>query len=162
MFFELRRVVGLGLLWPFQAVSFLLSVAYLAFLGVNALLIIVVPALWDLYVVEEPRLMGALRRTSFYEETAFWGAPFLFLILVFFNLLLANALLNTHIYRGAWRLFRPVHYAPLSLRSYGIAIFGLCYYAACYGADWFLYEFQVQAFMQQVASVRQTLVALVS
>lgn len=131
------------LLVPFRFASLLATLGYVAILALNIILILAVPAFFDLYVSSEPRVFAEFRETLFYQDTAFIGDPFVFTSLVFFNLLLANATLTTRLTRSRWRFFYPTHYAPINLREYRVAFAGLGYYISCYSANWVFFELQV-------------------
>ncbi len=130
-------------LLPFRLGSLLLTLAYFGFLLLNIVVILAVPAFFDLYVVAEPRVFAEFRETTLYQDTSFIGVPIVFASFVFLNLLLANATLTTRITRGQWRFFYPTHYAPINLREYRVAFAGIGYYASCYSANWVFYELQV-------------------
>lgn len=131
------------LLVPLRFGTLLATIGYIGFLALNILLILAVPAFFDLYVVSEPRVFAEFRDTMFYLDTAFIGDPIVFVSLVFFNLLLANATLTTRLTRSRWRFFYPVHFTPINLREYRVALAGLGYYVSCYSANWVFYELQV-------------------
>ncbi|WP_156453193.1 hypothetical protein [Polycladidibacter stylochi] len=144
-------LLGVVAFFPLQMLSYFLSWLYLGFLALNVVLVLFVPILFDFYVASEPRLMGQFRNTAFYEDTSFWGAPLLFAIVVFFNLLIGNSLLNTKIYRNSWHLYRPVHYAPVSVGQYAVVLTGLGYYALCFAVDWSLYSPHAEVLFDKVA-----------
>ncbi len=131
------------LLVPLRLGTLLATISYIGFLALNIFFILAVPAFFDLYVISEPRVFTEFRDTMFYQDTAFMGDPIVFVSLVFFNLLLANATLTTRLARSRWRFFYPVHFMPINLREYRVALTGLGYYVSCYSANWVFYELQV-------------------
>lgn len=131
------------LLVPLRFGSLLATFAYIAFLGLNIILILAVPAFFDLYVSEVPRVFGEFRETMLYQDTAFLGDPIVFVCLVFFNLLLANAIMTTRLTTSRKRFFYPTHYMPISLREYRVALLGVGYYISCYSANVIFYDLQV-------------------
>lgn len=139
------------LLLPLRFSSLIASMAYVGFLAINIVVILAVPAFFDLYVAAVPRVFADFRDTLFYQDTAFLGEPVVFASLVFFNLLLANATLTTRLTSSRRRFFYPTHYTPINLREYRVALLGAGYYLSCYSANLIFYELQVDALILTAA-----------
>ncbi|MTI17341.1 hypothetical protein E1162_08810 [Rhodobacteraceae bacterium RKSG542] len=138
---------------PIRLVPTLLGLGYVAFLALNAAIILIVPVLWDLYVADAPRFMGAFREWSFFDGTAFLGYPAVFATLAFFNLVLANNLTNIVFARSRWGWVYPAQYAPVSLKDYRLAGWAMSYYAVCFGADFLFFEMGLEGLAHQIASI---------
>ena len=136
---------------PLRFGSFVATLLYLCFLVANILLILAVPAFYDLYVAADPRVFADFRETMFYQDTAFIGEPLVFASFVFFNLLLANATLTTRLTSSRLRFYYPTHFTPINLREYRVAMLGVGYYASCYSASWIIYDLQVDQFILSAA-----------
>ncbi|WP_310619595.1 hypothetical protein [Flexibacterium corallicola] len=142
------------LIFPFRFVPVVVSLVYVVFLAVNALLVLFIPVLWDLYVVETPRFMGMFREFLFYEKTAFLGIPLVFCAVAFLNLLFANNLLNIVFCRSHRGFYYLTHDTPLTMRHYRLAGWAMSYYGLCYAIDFMIFEFDMSEAMQQVELVR--------
>ncbi|MDX5592619.1 hypothetical protein [Pseudovibrio sp. SPO723] len=148
--------------WPFRAVSWSASGLYILFLALNGLLVLAMPLVWDLYIPEVPRYMGAFRETWFYQETEIFSMPVVFSTLVFFNLVLANSFTTTVIGKGSWGLYMPVSYMPISWSEFRIMFRGASYYLAVFSLDWMVHDAPFKAALQQVAAVASGVMGLLA